>query len=178
MTHAINPSPDNWLKDLKPGDIVQFPAYPPETPILHNAFVVIEIAQFDSETLLLMGIGRDVDPTSSNASEIQITEKMDLQMAGLSQPITFSVNFTRTILIPHDVSRLPSIASPVIGRLPNKGLHRLQYIRSPQRIEADRLLLHEARHQLTHPGERGPKALMSENDLERQQAAWDAISAW
>ena len=36
MTHAINPSPDNWLKELKPGDIVQFPAYPPETPILHK----------------------------------------------------------------------------------------------------------------------------------------------
>ena len=163
MTDSIIQSPANWLNDLKPGDVVQFADVSPTRSEQFNAFVIIDIYSTQSQTLLLMGHGRDIDPASKKALEIPVIEAERLRMAGLEKPLSFSLNYTRTVSIPHDETGFPAIASPVIGRLADIDLLRMQFIRKPDRIREDRLHLLDVLHYWAHRDTEGSGPVASES---------------
>ncbi|WP_321336152.1 hypothetical protein [uncultured Cohaesibacter sp.] len=162
-TNIQSQSPANWLNNLKRGDVVQFAAVSSTRSDQFNAFVIIDIYSTESQTLLLMGHGRDIDPASKKALEIPVIEAEKLRMAGLEKPLSFSLNYTRTVSIPHDETGFPAIASPVIGLLAEIDLLRMQFIRKPDRIREDRLHLLDALHYWTHRDTEGSSSVASES---------------
>ncbi|WP_319412690.1 hypothetical protein [uncultured Cohaesibacter sp.] len=174
-----------WYNNLTRGNVVLLGTNPLDGNGQANAFVVLDIVSFDDDTLLLLGVGRKIDPIANRAFDVAITDETSLKLAGIPVPISFSANHTRIVSVHHEGFKLRSGCSPVIGRLTDADYMRLQATRSYQWSQADRLTLHEVHGLWRNETEVREKAnsnvtlselLLSADDLECQQSVFEVVS--
>lgn len=129
-----------WAKDIRPGDIVlfKFPIRYPgqgDQPKVRPC-LVLDVDMHDDHRRLTLAYGTSAATPANRGYEIALTHVADLQAAGLNRATRFIGARLLSVSPDHPDFDLNASGSPLIGRLPEGRIERMNWVRA--RIQAER----------------------------------------